>query len=397
MPLEPAKSTPSAAPSGRCASSRSPWRLAASGLCAAAALAGCSDGSSAVHVLGPSQTYELAGTRIEWNATAEERHGFSASDFAPAEAADAPVARLHWTVPAGWTEKAPAPMRELNLQVAGDPQAECYLTTLSGEAGGVEANINRWRAQLSLPPLSTAEVNALPRIPWLGGEAVHADFEGDFTGMSGESARKNWRLVGLVLVRPDNSRFLKMIGPAEVVARELTAFRELAGSFHDEASGGHGVQPAGAPPARPDDDGQQAGLSWEAPPGWRRGPDKSLRVVTYFAGEGDEVECYVTLLGGEAGGVLANINRWCTQMGAPPLTDADVAGLERVQMAGTHGVLVRIERGPRPEMPAAAELLEGAVCLLDGRALFVKLTGPRGAVEAQHAALIAFCRSIEAS
>lgn len=397
MPLERAQSTRSAPRSDGRTRGSSPWRIAASGLCAAVALAGCGNGSSAVHVLGPSRTYELAGPGIEWNASAEERHGVSASDFGAAAAADAPVAELQWRVPAGWTEKPPAPMREPNLQVAGDPQAECYLTTLAGEAGGVEANVNRWRAQLSLPPLSPAEIAALPRIPWLGGDAVHADFEGDFTGMSGESPRRNWRLVGLVLVRPDKSRFLKMIGPAEVVARELAAFRELADSFHDDASGGHDRRPAGAPAAGPDDDGQQAGLSWEAPPGWRRGPDKSLRVVTYFAGEGDAVECYVTLLGGEAGGVLANINRWCAQMGAPPLTDAEVAQLERVPMAGTHGVLVRIERGPRPEVAAAAELLEGAVCLLDGRALFVKLTGPRDAVEAQHAALIAFCRSIKAS
>ena len=35
--------------------------------------------------------------------------------------------------------------------------------------------------------------------------------------------------------------------------------------------------------------------------------------------------------------------------------------------------------------------------MLDGRALFVKLTGPRDAVAAQHEALLAFCRSMKVS
>jgi hypothetical protein len=383
-------------PGGRPCGCR-PWRVAATGLFAAAALAGCGDEASDVHALGPSRTYEPVGSSIQWNATAEERHGISARDFGGAAMGDAPAAdasELHWHPPAGWTEKPPAPMRDVNLQVAGDPQAECYLTTLGGEAGGLEPNINRWRSQLSLPPLSAADIAALPRVPWLGGDAVYVDFEGAFTGMSGEPPRQGWRIVGLVLVRPDQSRFLKMVGPAEVIAREVAAFRELAASFDGEPPREQAEPGAGAGPPV---DEEHAALTWHAPPGWRRGPDKAMREVTYFAGEGDAVECYVTLLGGDAGGVLANINRWCTQMGAPPLSEADVAQLERVPMAGTDGFFVRIERGAQPGVADAQELLEGAVCLLDGRALFVKLAGPRDAVEAQHAALLAFCRSMKAS
>jgi hypothetical protein len=314
--------------------------------------------------------------------------------------ADAPAAgasELHWRTPAGWTEKPPSAMRDVNLQVAGDPRAECYLTTLGGEAGGVGSNVNRWRAQLSLPPLGAAEIAALPRVPWLGDEAIFVDWEGAWTGMSGEPPREGWRLVGLVLVRPDQSRFLKMVGPADVIAHEVDAFRELADSFHGEPPRGQDEPRAGEPRAGSPVDEEHAGLTWLAPPGWRRGPDKEMREVTYFAGEGDAVECYVTLLGGDAGGVLANINRWCTQMGAPPLTEEDVAQLERLPMAGTDGLLVRIERGEHPGVANAQELLEGAVCMLAGRALFVKMAGPRDAVEAQHAALLAFCRSMKAS
>ncbi|HZL99576.1 MAG TPA: hypothetical protein VFD43_04915, partial [Planctomycetota bacterium] len=148
--------------------------------------------------------------------------------------------------------------------------------------------------------------------------------------------------------------------------------------------------------AQADADSQRsASLTWRAPEGWRRGPEKPMRELTYFAGEGDAVECSVTLLAGDGGGVLDNLNRWCGQLGAAPLTDADLAGLERVPMAGSEGLLVRLERGPLATAAAGQELLLGAVCLLPDQALFVKLTGPRAAVEAQRAALVAFCRSLE--
>lgn len=196
-----------------------------------------------MHALAPSRTYAPAGPSIRWNATAEERHGVSARDFVANAPADAGTSELHWELPAGWKKLPLSSMREVNLQVAGDPRAECYLTTLGAAAGGVEANVNRWRSQLSLPPLSTEQIAALPRVPWLGGQAVSADFEGTFTGMSGEPPKAGWRIVGLVLVGPDQSRFLKMVGPADVIARESAAFRGFADSFCDQPHPRHDGSP----------------------------------------------------------------------------------------------------------------------------------------------------------
>jgi len=488
--------------------------VAACGL--AAALPACGeDGEAGEHPLVESRTYEPVGRPIRWNATAAERHGISARDFAGGAAsgdgqgggamggaagsgASSPGAAggdgmaegaagdmagpmLHWTTPAGWQERPAAMFRDANFFVAGDERAECYLTTLGGEAGGLAANVNRWRSQLSLPALSDAEVAALPRVSWLGTEAAAVDFTGRWKGMSGDQAREGWRLVGRLSVSPEQSRFLKMVGPQEVIGPAVGAFNTLADSFHESANGApHGsagqgtaaagnVPPAAAPELPPDHPplgaapsgmpgagapgvgagaagpgasgsgtpgtpgapasgtsgavsatsgptGEQAtatagevpftavppvgapeqtaSLAWHAPPGWTRGPEKAMRDLTYFAGPGGAAECTVTLLAGDGGGLLANINRWCGQLGAPPLAASDLAGLEHVPMAGGDGVLVRLERGPGATAPAGAELLIGAVCLLPGRALFVKMTGPRDAVAGQRPALVEFCKSL---
>ena len=43
---------------------------------------------------------------------------------------------------------------------------------------------------------------------------------------------------------------------------------------------------------------------------------------------------------------------------------------------------------------AGSDALLGAVCILDGRSLFVKMTGPAAAVDGQKAAFTEFCRSL---
>ena len=94
---------------------------------------------------------------------------------------------IAWTTPAGWTELPPTAMRTANFHPGGDPHADCYLTLLNGDGGGLGANVNRWRAQLSLPALSPSEIDALPRRTFVGGDAVFVFVE-DGLGLFERSA-----------------------------------------------------------------------------------------------------------------------------------------------------------------------------------------------------------------
>ena len=60
-------------------------------------------------------------------------------------------------------------------------------------------------------------------------------------------------------------------------------------------------------------------------------------------------------------------------------------------------MIVKLERGADATAAAGQDLLLGAVSMLSERALFVKMTGPRDAVEAQHAAFVEFCKSLKAA
>ena len=400
-------------------------------LAAGLLLAGCDRPGYGEASFSEPITYKPAGQTFALSKNDSERFGVSASDFARGAGASGGATgakgsgKAHWETPAGWVEVTPTATREANFKVAGDPKTECYLTRLAGTAGGLESNINRWRAQISLPPLSAEEIAQLPRLDWLDAEAVLVNFEGQWKGMSGTEAEEGWRLVGLLSVRPDESLFLKMVGPTQVVSANLEPFVMLAASFHDGSGHSHdaeGNADASMPPNHPPTNGASAkpadaalpadhppiapaGTSvravattdslrgstfqWKAPAGWMRGADKSMREVTYLV---DGAECYVTLLGGTGGGLLGNIQRWCGQFGAKPLAESELGQLQRIEMLDGEGVIVKLLRGE--SAASAPEALLGALCVRDDRSLFVKFVGPDSVLEAQRAAFLDFSRSL---
>lgn len=153
-------------------------------------------------------------------------------------------------------------------------------------------------------------------------------------------------------------------------------------------------QPAAEQPAQPAA-APASGLHWNPPASWKRGPDKAMREVTYLAGEQGEVECYVSLLSGEGGGLASNLARWRSQLGQPPLSDEEVAALPRFPMLGVQAVSIEIARAAsEAEGP---EMVLGVVCLRPGQSVFVKMLGPKASVEAQREAFLQFCRSAEAA
>jgi hypothetical protein len=314
-----------------------------------------------------------------------------------------------------------------NFQVAANADAECYLTVLPGGGGGLEANVNRWRTQMGLGPLSPEEIGKLEKKTVLGKEAAYAEFEGAYQGMSGTENKQGFKLLGVILDDAGSAVFAKMTGPADVVNQEKANFDAFCQSLKAGAEGTHMVAnlpeghpdldafkidvpatgasslPEGHPPINPAAGRQQpraasagASLTWQGPESWKRSGERPMRLVTYTVG-GGEAECYVTLLSGVAGGVDANINRWRSQMGITETLDsAAIAALPKITVLGEQAPLVEIE-GKYTGMDGQATegyMLYGTVCDLDGETLFVKLVGPSGEIKGEHDNFVAFCQSL---
>lgn len=151
----------------------------------------------------------------------QNRHGTSAASLNTAKAVPA---NPSWTVPAGWVELPPTQLA-LARFVVSEPvgQAQITVTVLPGNAGGLLANVNRWRAQVYLGPMTEAELeHAVGKLETQIGTATLVELTGSLPDTGCQV-----RLLGVVLEHGGNTWFFKMIGQADVVARQKDAFLQF--------------------------------------------------------------------------------------------------------------------------------------------------------------------------
>jgi hypothetical protein len=253
------------------------------------------------------------------------------------EAGDPPVT---WVLPEGWEERpSREALRYATIRV-GPEKLELTVVPLGREAADQLANVNRWRRQIDLPPITEAELAPLKRDITVNGRAVTLV---DMTGGG----------------KP------RMAAPPAAPART--------------------PQPAAGGPPRP---------SFDAPAGWQPVPiaPGGMRVAAYKVTDGDRsAEVTVIPLSGSAGGLLANVNRWRGEVGLGPLTD-DQLPKESKTLDTPAGPAVVVDL-PGPESAGSKRTL-GAILPRDGTTWFIKLHGPAELVGKQQANFEAFVRSL---
>lgn len=145
-------------------------------------------------------------------------------------AVDATANPFQWELPAGWAELEPTSLRIANFKVDADPSIECYVTILSGAAGGVEANVNRWCRQMGQPAFSSEQIEALPTITIMNQASPYVEIKGDFTSMDG-AAQSDYMMLAAIGPLNENTIFVKMTGPADAVQSEKERFQALCMSL----------------------------------------------------------------------------------------------------------------------------------------------------------------------
>lgn len=370
-------------------------------LVAAATLIGCGGKDSSEVTVRP---IEPAATSAVQPAGASSAQRFGMTRPAPsALSAMAPAGAFTAETPSGWQPVQPSSARPLNYQVGRDPNAEAYFTTLSSGGGGLVANVNRWRTQMSLPELTEDEVAALPKKPLLGHDAVYVNLDGTFSSM-GSEPKQNYKLLGLIALDGDTAYFAKMTGPAPILEGQEDQFLAWAASIKEGTDPHAGL--SGDPHAAADPHAGISGMDmgtdltawrWQAPDTWNKAPDRPMRLVTYTSGPENQNEVYIAELGGPAGGVDMNINRWRQQMGQPPLSPDEIAALPTVPVMGQDAPIVEIEGDFTDDMRGLnidTALMYGAIVPVGDRTLFVKMVGPKDAMAAEKDNFLNFTRSI---
>ncbi len=314
-------------------------------------------------------------------------------DRSPAAATNVPPS-FSYALPPGWKRLPLRQFRDINLQIGDQADAQCWVSVLMGDAGGLDNNIARWRRQIGLGPTTHAEIEKLPRLKLdglSGREALFVELDGSYAGM-GKAGIQDAKFLGLIVRHGNWSVFVKAVGPKATITKERESFIALAKSLKPIR---RGVSQGGAAKAasRPSD----AGLAWDVPKGWRMGPKKRMRLVTFLPGTDDKTQVYLMLSGGA---LVDNVNRWRGQVGKNPVSKSAVDSYEKVRVAGRNGVLVEVTGEFKGGMGMAAipdAGLTGIIVPGRSQSLFLKMIGPREVVQANRAKFLVFSKSIRVS
>jgi hypothetical protein len=133
-----------------------------------------------------------------------------------------------WQIPNGWTEVAHSPFLVAKFQVAGDGglKAEINVSTSSGDGGGLLANVNRWRGQLSLAAMDQAALDKIATsLDLPSGKATVVDIPGE-----GAENSDKMRCLGVMVPVGGDTWFYKLMGSESVVAREKEALLKFVRS-----------------------------------------------------------------------------------------------------------------------------------------------------------------------
>jgi len=145
--------------------------------------------------------------------------GMQSASAAPVDETAKP--QVKWEVPDGWKSVPATSMRYASFAVAGSngETADLSISTFPGAAGGDLQNVNRWRGQIGLEPVTDIKPLVVP-VTGKSGEILMVD-------MSGSKGRI---LAGWTL-KNGNTWFFKLNGPDQLVGGEKEKFTKFLQSI----------------------------------------------------------------------------------------------------------------------------------------------------------------------
>lgn len=139
-------------------------------------------------------------------------------------------------------------------------------------------------------------------------------------------------------------------------------------------------------------------VTWVAPAGWKEKPGSGFRYATFVVpgGGGSTGDLSVTVLSGDAGGLLSNVNRWRGQIGLPGLTDAQlIDASKKVSSSGTSFTVVNFVSEDRLLNGKDKKRLLAAVGVSQGQTWFFKLIGADDLVQSAEPTFVQFLKSVK--
>ena len=320
---------------------------------------------------------------------------------APASARPTESQSPPWVTPEGWMAvPSTGGMRLASYAIQGTNgrTASVSVVPLGPEASGELDNVNRWRRELQLEPVTEAQIESLRQPVKIGSlDARMYELVSDQNILDGHF--KSRTLVSMLAVE-QATIFFKLMGEDALVAENKPKFiawlKSVQVGSNDRSeptapaggAGGPAMSGPVAPP--PSTDLPQ----WTPPASWKAAAGNGMRLASFVVpGDGGAVgDLSVVALGAQAGGVVANVTRWRRQLELPPVDETELSSsLKSLALAqGEKALLVELEG----TAGHAGSNLLAAIVQRSDRTWFYKLTGPKALVTAERERFQKFVQSV---
>lgn len=305
--------------------------------------------------------------------------------------------KLTYKVPEGWSEVDPGPVRVASFKVSKDGAlADISVVPLAGVAGGDLANVNRWRQQVGLEPITAEALKAsAEKVEIAGGSGELYDLVGKNPG-SGDAMR----VLGAIQHREGTAWFFKISGDADLVAAQKPALIEFIKSVQF-----HAPDMSALPPSHPpigdmsmpgmakatDPINREGQPKWTVPSDWKETAGGQFLVAKFLIDEG-KAAVNVSASAGDGGGLAANVNRWRRQIGLAEVPETEITSKAVTrEIGGSKITFVELSgTDPRTQQPTR---VVGAMVPSGGQTFFYKLAGEANLVTSQKEAFEKFVES----
>lgn len=315
--------------------------------------------------------------------------------------------KVPWTVPAGWQSRPNASGMRLasyGVTTADGRSVDISVVALGENAGSELENVNRWRGQLKLEPLTEAQLAGARDPVRVGGEPGFLYDLVSTTPILDGKYRS--RTLASMLAAGQMTVFFKATGEADLVAAEKTNFIAWLASVKTGPEGGESDRPpartavsapdpgasAAPTPAPSVPPGPTVGLpGWKAPAHWKVGGPRTMRLASFeIPGEGNAVgDVSISALSSGGGGLLANVNRWRGQAGLAPTDEATLAKEAKILTLSKGQKATVVDLGG-----SGPNRILGAIVPDGDKSWFFKLTGPDALVVKERENFLGWIQSV---
>ncbi|MCP4848147.1 MAG: hypothetical protein GY899_09405 [Verrucomicrobiaceae bacterium] len=227
------------------------------------------------------------------------------------------------SLPDGWEPLAPSGMRKASyhIQSVGNDSLDCSVISFPGVAGGLDANVNRWRKEVGLEALGASELRA---------SIIHSAID-NHKALIVDINGHDRATLGAIVPLKHETWFFKLSGSPKAISSQKENFASFLENVRIDATQAEALGQFTATQHQ-SRSLERPTITYRLPEGWKEMQPTTMRVASFsIPGTGGlDADVSVIPLPGKAGTDLSSLNQWRRQLKLEEVTQIDDLSIRQI-------------------------------------------------------------------